>query len=72
VLSVVYTGFSFIEDAAKRDLISSSVMRISEWPGKKILPIARVPGSVGLLTIAILLYSTVESVKRSHQLTVEC
>ena len=63
MLSVVDTGFSLIEDATKRDLISSSVIRISEQSGKKTSPITRVPGSVGLLTITILLYSTVEFVK---------
>lgn len=71
MLSVVYTGFSFIEDATKKDLISSSVMRISEQPGKNITSIARMLGSVGLLTIAILLYNIVESVNRAPRLTVE-
>ena len=64
VLSVVDMGFSLIEDATKRDLISPSVMRISERPSENISLIARVSGSVNLLTIAVLLYNTVESVEK--------
>ena len=69
---VIDVGVNRVEDATKKKGYRLVGDVDFEAVRKKASLITPVPGGVGPMTITMLLYNTVESAKRAHQLTTKC